>query len=200
MADPVFDGATIEDLDVDKIAEGATKLKHLNNAIAEIIKCLQTTFGVEHDTDTGKHTKTFFHETVQLTSAAATTAVSIIPDTDVTDDRKLYVVGFIVYNSGAVAWSGGSFANIMIQDTSDVVFVRIKENGLQAGDYTTIASNINDVDNGTLASTSNLNYTNTAPLLKGEGGTANKGLEVVANALPTTAGTTLYITVWGFIY
>ena len=199
MAESVFYGETIADLDVDKVAEGATKLKHLNNAIVEIITCLQTTFVVEHDTDTGKHTKTFFHETVQLTSAAATTAVNIIPDTDVTDDRKLYVTGFIVYNSGATAWTGGSFSNISIQDTSGVVFVRVKTAGLQGGDYITMASNINAVDDGTLASTSNLNYTDVAPLLKGEGGTANKGLQVIANALPT-AGSTLYVTAWGFIY
>ena len=199
MADPVYDGETIADLDVDKRAEGAGKLKQWNDSDREIITCLQTTFGVEHDTDTGKHTKTFFHETVQLTSAAATTAVNIIPDTDVTDDRKLYVTGFIVYNSGATSWTGGSFTNISIQDTSGVVFVRVKTNGLQGGDYITIASNINDVDDGSLAGTSNLNYTNVAPLLKGEGGTANKGLQVVANALPT-AGSTLYVTAWGFIY
>ena len=197
--DPAFDGETIADLDVDNVAEGSTKLKHLNNAVRESTSCLQTTFAVEHDNDTGKHTKTFFHETVQLTSAAATTAVNIIPDTDVTDDRILYATGFIVYNSGTTAWSGGSFTNISIQDTSGVVFVRVKTNGLQGGDYITIASNINAVDDGALAATSNLNYTDTAPLLKGEGGTANKGLQVVANALPT-AGTTLYVTAWGFIY
>ena len=199
MAEPVFDGQKIAALDVDNVAEGATKLKHLNNAVRELITSLQTTFAVEHNTDTGKHTKTFFHETVQLTSAAATTAVNIVPNTDVTDDRKLYITGFIVYNSGVTAWTGGSFTNVSIQDTSGVIFVRIKTNGLQGGDYITIASNINAVDDGSLASTSNLNYTDTAPLLKGEGGTVNKGLQVVANALPT-AGSTLYITTWGFIY
>lgn len=199
MAEPTFDGETIADLDVDNVAEGATKIKHLNNAIRELITSLQTGFAVEHDTDTGKHTRAYFHKTVQLTSAAATTAVNIIPDTDVTDDRKLYVVGFIVYNSDVTAWTGGSFTNISIQDTSGVVFVRVKTNGLQGGDYITIASNINAVDDGSLAGTSNLNYTNVAPLLKGEGGTANKGLQVVANALPT-AGSTLYVTAWGFIY
>ena len=199
MADPNFDGETIADLDVDNVAEGETKLKHLNNAVRENISCLQTSFAVEHDNDTGKHIRAYFHKVVQLTSAAATTAVEIIPNSDVTDDRKCYLTGFIVYNSGVDAWTGGSFTNVSIQDTSGVVFVRVKTNGLQGGDYITIASNINAVDNGSLAATSNLNYTNDAPLLKGEGGTANKGLQVVANALPT-AGTTLYVTAWGFIY
>ena len=199
MAETAYDGETIDDLDTDKRAEGAGKLKQWNDSDREIITCLKTTFKVDHYNDTGKHTKKFFHETVQLTSAAATTAVNIIPDTDVTDDRKLYVTGFIVYNSGVTAWTGGSFTNISIQDTSGVVFVRVKTAGLQGGDYITMASNINAVDDGTLASTSNLNYTNDAPLLKGEGGTANKGLQVVANALPT-AGDTLYVTAWGFIY
>ncbi len=199
MADPAFDGEKIADLDVDNVAEGSTKLKHLNNAIRESISCLQTTFKVEHDNDTGKHTKRFFHETVQLTKAAADTSVEIIPDTDVTDDRILYLTGFLVFNPGA-AWTGGSFGNVAIKDNADVVFVRIKEAGLGENNYTTIGSNINGLDGGTSASTSCLNFTNTSPMLMGVGGTANKGLKVIANAIPTSGGSSIYVTAWGFIY
>lgn len=196
--DPEFGGETIDALDADNVAEGTNKFKHVNNAIAEIYRCVKASFGVDHDKKTGKHKKEWFHETVQLTAASATTAVIIIPNTDVTDDRKVYVVGFLVYNSG-VAWSGNGFTHITIEDNSNVSFVRIKDEGLAASDIMTIAGNINAVDDGTLSETSELNYTNTDPILKGEGGTANKGIRVVGNAIPANVGT-LYITVWGFIY
>ena len=197
MADPAFDAEKISALDVDNVAEGATKIKYLNNAVRELIASLQASFKIAHYNDTGKHTREYFHNTVTLTSAAATTPVNIVPDSDVTEDRKLYMVGFTTYVDGSTAWTGAS-NHVSIQGTDSVEFVRIKKAGLGANNITSLAGNLNGVNDGTDAATSNINFSNTSPFLKGEGGTANKGLQVKAD--DTAAGSDLYVTVWGFIY
>lgn len=124
----------------------------------------------------------YFHETVTLTSAAAGTAVNILPDARVGAGRKVYLQGYISRVNGATNWA--TTTSIKIQDTSAVDFITI---AVAAG---TTNGNIRTVP-GTASVTLEDSFAN------GSGGTAAKGLQVKGNANGT--GSDMLITVWGVI-
>lgn len=192
MADPAFDSETIADLDVDNVAEGATKLKYLNNAIRELITGLQTTFAVEHDTDTGKHTEKYFTKTVTIAMGSATTATEILPNTDVTDDRKVYITSIYGYCSANVQSSTSDY--LYIKDNASVNLWRIRYDMLKSGDHFNILSRMKDSDNtiNWLANGAQ------AALREGTGGTANYGLKAVGD-LNSSSAANVYLTVSGII-
>jgi len=125
----------------------------------------------------------FFHETVTLTSAAAATAVNIIPDARVGPSRKVYVMGWVSKVSGATNWA--TTATITIEDTSAVAFSTITVNA---------ATTNGNVVAGPF---SNSNVALNDPMAIGSGGTAAKGLQLKGDANGT--GSDLKVTVWGVI-
>lgn len=131
----------------------------------------------------------FFYETVTLTSAAANVAVNIIPDARVGTGRKVYMMGGMATVSGGTVW--GTVATVTVEDTAGVDFVVL--GGTIA---TTLAAN-----QTRFFSTDNANSGNAAQTAaafdNGTGGTAGKGLQVVADAAGT--GSDLLVTVWGVI-
>lgn len=190
--EPAFDGATIADLDVDNVAEGATKIKHLNNAIRELITSLQTGFAVEHDTDTGKHTEKYFTKTVTIVMGSATTPTEILPNTDVTNDRKVYITSIYGYCSLNVQASSSDY--LYIKDNSGVNLWRIRYDHLKSGDHFDIISRMKDSDN-TITWVANGAQ---AALREGTGGTANYGLKAVGD-LNSNSAANVYLTVSGII-
>lgn len=131
----------------------------------------------------------FFHETVTLTSAAAATAVNIIPDARVGSGRKVYLMGGVANVNGATPW--GTTASIAIEDTAGVEFVVL------AGTIaTTLAANTTRFFNTDNAGSGNAAQTQDAFDI-GSGGTAGSGLQVKGDANGT--GSDLKVTVWGVI-
>lgn len=130
-----------------------------------------------------------FHETVTLTSAAAATAVNIISDARVGADRKVYLWGGVANVNGATPW--GTVTSVTVEDTAGVDFV------VFAGTIgTTLAANTTRFFTSDNAGSGNAAQT-ADPFDIGSGGTAGKGLQVVANANGT--GSDLKVTVWGVI-
>lgn len=194
MADPAFDSETIADLDVDNVAEGATKLKHLNNAIRELITSLQTTFAVEHDTDTGKHTEKYFTKTVTIAMGSATTETEIIPDSDVTDDRKVYITSIYGYVATTASVQSSTTDHLYIKDNAGVNLWRIRYDKLESGDHFNIITRMKSSDNSITWVASGAQ----AALREGTGGTANYGIKAVGD-LNSSSATNVYLTVSGII-
>lgn len=121
-----------------------------------------------------------FRKTVTITSAAATTAISIIADSELESDEKVYVDGFNGRVNGATVWA--TTANVKIQDTSAVDFVTTL-----VADMTANARVYKDSTNTTFEDAASL----------GTGGTTGKGLQLVGDANGT--GSDYVVTVWGVI-
>lgn len=192
MADPAFDSENIKDLDVDNVAEGSTKLKHLNNAIRELITGLQTTFAEEHNTEDGKHTEKYFTKTVTIAMGSAATSTEIIANSDVTDDRKVYITSIYGYVSATVQSSTSDY--LYIKDNSGVNMWRIRYDKLASGDHFNIISRMKNSDN-TIDWLANGAQ---AALREGTGGTANYGLKAVGD-LNSSSAANVYLTVSGII-
>lgn len=124
----------------------------------------------------------FFYETVTLTSAAAATAVNIVPDARVGTGRKAYPMGYVSRVDGATNWA--TTASIKIQDTSAVDFFTITVNAATTnGNIETVPGMSNIAMDDAFA--------------EGAGGTSGKGIQVVGNANGT--GSDMKVTVWGII-
>jgi len=123
-----------------------------------------------------------FHKIATLTSAAGATPVSLIGDAEVDDGKKVYVQGFILRVDGATVWAVA--ANVKIQDTNDTPVDFVTD---LVADLTANAIVMHDGANVTLEDA----------MSKGSGGTAGRGLQVVADADGT--GSDLIVQVWGVI-
>lgn len=126
----------------------------------------------------------YFHETVTITSAAAATAVNIIPDARVGAGRKVYLQGYISRVNGATNWA--TTASIKIQDTNS-----------SAVDFVTIAVNAGTTNGNIRTVPGNANVTLENAFANGTGGTEAKGLQLKGDANGT--GSDLLVTVWGVI-
>ena len=180
-----YDGLTIADLDETKPTEGpgGTKLNELNDAIRESKLCLKTTFGVEHDTLTGKHiTVVPFYKTVTISPAAAGTAVEFLANTDIPSGKKVYLSGYHLKNAGA-AWSGTGSLKIKDNNSTPVDFVTIPVAEL--------------TPNVTLFAWKDSTITEEAAFKLGSGGTVDKGLQIKATSNGTGGDVTC--TVFGII-
>lgn len=124
-----------------------------------------------------------FKRTVTLTSAAAATAVTIIPDSLVYGGKKVYIEKAYANVNGSTAW--GTTATVAIQDTagSPVAGITYAVAGLTA--------------NATLQESAAANVTLGTAVSQGAGFTASKGIVVKGNANGT--GSDLIVTVYGFI-
>lgn len=123
-----------------------------------------------------------FRRTVTITSAAAATAVSIIADTELESDEKVYVDGFNGRVNGTTVW--GTTANVKIQDT----------NGTPVDFVTTLVADMTSQAR-VYKDSANTTFEDAASL--GSGGTAGKGLQIVGDANGT--GSDYVVTVWGVI-
>lgn len=126
----------------------------------------------------------FVMESATLTSAAAATAVNIIPDARVGTGRKFYMTGYISRVNGATNWA--TTANIKIQDT----------NGTPV-DFITIAVNAASTNGNIRTVPGNAQVTLENAFANGTGGTAAKGLQIKGDANGT--GSDMIITAWGVI-
>lgn len=126
----------------------------------------------------------FFYQTATLTSAAAATAVNVIPDAQVGSGRKVYLWGYVSKVDGATNWA--TTANIKIQDT----------NG-SAVDFVTITVNAATTNGNVETVVGMSNVAMEDAYSEGSGGTAGKGLQIVGDANGT--GSDMKITVWGII-
>lgn len=123
-------------------------------------------------------------ESATLTSAAAATAVNIIPDARVGTGRKFYMTGYISRVNGATNWA--TTANIKIQDT----------NGTPV-DFITIAVNAASTNGNIRTVPGNAQVTLENAFANGTGGTAGKGIQVKGDANGT--GSDMIVTVFGYI-
>lgn len=124
----------------------------------------------------------YFHETVTITSAAAATAVSIIPAARVGSGRKVYLQGFVGRVNGTTGW--GTTATVKIQDTN-----------ASAVDYVTFA--VAALTNQARVFPGTANVTSENAFSRGEAGTAGYGLQLKGDANGT--GSDFIVTVWGVI-
>lgn len=125
----------------------------------------------------------FFHETATLTSAAAATAVNVIPDARVGAGRKVYVMGWVAKVSGATNWA--TTATLTIEDTAAVAFSTVTVNA---------ATTNGNVVSGPFSSS---NVVLNGPMAIGTGGTAAKGVQIKGDANGT--GSDWIVSVWGVI-
>ncbi|TGL39638.1 hypothetical protein EHQ53_14040 [Leptospira langatensis] len=123
-----------------------------------------------------------FVRTVQLTSAAAATPVSIVADSEIPAGYKVYVDHVSVKVNGATNWA--TTANVKIQDTNGtpVDFMTYLVAALTGNAFVGLTSANVTVENALALQT---------------GGTAGKGLQIKGDANGT--GSTLYVTVYGRI-
>lgn len=123
-----------------------------------------------------------FVATATITSAAAATAVEIVPDSAVPAGKKIYVTGFHAKVNGATEWA--TTATVKIQDT----------NGTPV-EFATMAVAALTANALVFPMTSNI--TPAAAFTLGTGGTVAKGLVLKGDANGT--GSDLVVTVYGFI-
>ncbi len=120
--------------------------------------------------------------TATLTSAAAATAVNLVPATAVPAGKKIYVTNYTAYVSGGTDWA--TTANVKLQDTnsSAVDFVTLTASALDGNEV-----------HGPFSDSATLE----AAFKSGTGGTAGKGLQVKGDANGT--GSSLIVNVTYFI-
>lgn len=123
-----------------------------------------------------------FHVTGTITSAAAATAVNIIPASAIPAGKKIYVQGFVAKVDGATEWA--TTATVKIQDTNGT-----------AVDYVTFAVAAMTANAKLVPGTANVTLEDA--YCEGSGGTAEKGLQLKGNANGT--GSDFKVTVWGVI-
>lgn len=123
-----------------------------------------------------------FVRTATITSAAAATAVNILPDAAVGSTRKVYVTGVFARVNGATLWA--TTATVKVQDTNS-----------SAVDFVTYAVAALTANTSVFTHTSNV--TLESAYLLGTGGTLGKGLQLKGNANGT--GSPLVVTVTGYI-
>lgn len=121
-----------------------------------------------------------FHVTGTITSAAAATAVNLIPDTDIPDGKRIYLQGFMASVNGATNWA--TTATVTIEGTDGTDFAVMA-----------VAALTGNAEVGPWSS----NIIAASAYATGTGGTINKGLQLKGDANGT--GSDLKVTVWGVI-
>lgn len=193
MADPAFDYEHISDIDEDDIPEGGTKLKHLNNFGRSSASALKTSYKVEHYNDTGKHKEKYFCVTQSITMSAAATAVELLSNDEVTDDRKVYITAIYGYVAGGdVQVSTTEW--LTIKDNANDSQWRIRYDSLKEGDHFNIISRMKNSDNTITWLSSGAQ----PPIRLGTGATTNKGLKLVGD-VNSTGAAVITVTVSGII-
>ncbi len=107
-----------------------------------------------------------------LTSAAAATAVSLIPDASVPAGMKLYLLGWQAKVNGADAWVG-TVTKVIVEDTAGVAFLELP-----------VAILLGNALIGPLTA----NVTQKDAWVLGTGGTASKGLRIKGDANASVSG------------
>lgn len=120
-----------------------------------------------------------YKATATIASAAAATAVPLLPASMVPSGKKVYLLGFIARVNGATGW--GTTATVKVQDT----------NGTPV-DFVTMA--VAALTNAARVVPGTANVTLEDAFAKGSGGTAGKGLQLKGDANGT--GSDLIVTVW----
>lgn len=120
--------------------------------------------------------------TATITSAAAATAVNILPDSRVTAGRKVYLSGFHAEVNGATNWA--TTATVKIQDTEGTPV-----------DFFTMA--VAALTGNALVRPGTANITSEDAYKLGTGSTAGKGIQLKGNANGT--GSDLTVTIYGVI-
>lgn len=123
----------------------------------------------------------FVRATATITSAAAATAVSLIPDSMVGAGEKCYLMGFIGRVNGTTVW--GTTATVKIQDTNS-----------SAVDFVTAAVAALTSQARIYPGTANVTSEDAYSL--GTGGTAGKGLQLKGNANGTGSDFVVSVLVW----
>lgn len=119
-----------------------------------------------------------FKATATLTSAAGATEVVLLADAKVPAGKKVYLHSIFASVDGATEWA--AVTKVSVKDSADVEGASFAVGDLLANANLTIAD-------ATLAD----------PIAQGVGFTAEKGLEIVADANGT--GSNLIVTVFGYI-
>ncbi len=132
-----------------------------------------------------RNAQRFFSATARIAAAAAGSAIELLPDSNVHEDRRVYILGLFAKVDGATAWSGGSFTELYLQDSNGtpVVFFTAAVAALTAN---------------ALLVPGVANLTAEDPFALATGGTLNKGLQIVGDA-DAGAGSDLVVTVFGMI-
>ena len=128
----------------------------------------------------GFNTVTPFMVKGVLTSAAAATAVPLLPDAMVPAGKKVYILNAFFTNTGATLWATTTI--VKIQDTSAVVGITVPVANLGANAINQMATT------GIILG---------APVSQGAGFTANKGINLIGDVNGT--GSNLAVTVMGYI-
>ena len=123
-----------------------------------------------------------FKVTATITSAAAATAVNVIPEAAVGTGRKVYLQGYIARVNGTTGW--GTTATVKLQDTNGT-----------AVDFVTWA--VAGMTNQARLVPGSANTTLENAYSLGSGGTAGKGLQLIGDANGT--GSDFVVTCWGWI-
>lgn len=118
-----------------------------------------------------------YHVTKVITSAAAATAVELLPNSKVPAGKKAYLINFIARVDGTTVW--GTTANVKIQDKS-----------ASAVDFVTMAVAALTSQARVVPGSSNTTLENA--FSKGSGGGDGKGLQLKGDANGT--GSDLYVT------
>lgn len=169
---------TIDGYSIPSTLSESDKQTALSNLAAAVL-AMEAVLG----TTTNGLAVTPFHAKATLTSAAAATPVSLVPDAAVPAGKKCYLTGFLMTVDGATVWA--TTANVKIQDT----------NGTPVDFATVLVALLTNAARVGCEPKTNLTLEDAFAL--GTGGTAAKGLQVVGDANGT--GSDLVVQVWGVI-
>lgn len=125
-----------------------------------------------------EHAGVPFMATATLESNAANVAVELFKDSDVPTGKQVFIHQIIAVVDGATEW--GTVTKVTVQDTEAVGGAEFAAADLAANAVLTLGD-----------------ATVLAPIAKGAGFTAKKGIEVVADKAGT--GSDLIVTVYGYI-
>ncbi len=140
---------------------------------------------------TGRHMM-LFDRRVILTSAAAATAVVIIPNEEVPDGYRVYLHGATGLVSGGTLWATTATVIIRTKSASPVTLGTFQVADLTGDAFVDLFTG-KDIQNSGGAQTSQLG----TEAKKGEFADSGYGIEVKGNANGT--GSDLYVRVWGVI-
>ncbi|SRR6266487_799604 len=126
-----------------------------------------------------------FEVTGTLTSAAAGTAVHVLPAASIPAGKKAYVTGMLLNVNGATAWTDLTATVLTLQDTAGTPIV-----GITIPKAVLLGNALINLFTATL--------TLATLILRGIGFTTAKGIDIVADA-NFAAGSDIYVTLTGVI-
>lgn len=126
---------------------------------------------------------TAFRAVVSLAALTAGTAVHVVPVADVGASQRVYPLGIIGNVNGATAWTDSTATLVKLQDTAGVSGIAFPKAILTGNAVLTLGS---------------AGITIGDQILTGAGFALGTGLDLVADA-NFSAGSPLYLTIWGYI-